>query len=266
MDLNLIPTGLIVVMYVFVFSIAAFAVLMMFWVSTYRNRKIVRNSSPSFMVQIAIGCTIQVFAVVALAQQDSDRSVEAVPPEELNIPSASLDAACIAAPALFSIGFFMAFSALFLKAWRLIRIFNNTKLRHLYVKDAQLFAYQTLVMVLVIALNLAWIYSGHLIWVRSMNELNEKLGLVSRSSGLCVSPTGISAAIPLMLGIVLMLIVGNYLAYLGRHIPTEFNESRWTAMAMVVNLEAFALGVPTLVLSNDNPVAGYVLFVYLFNK
>lgn len=30
-------------------------------------------------------------------------------------------------------------------------------------------------------------------------------------------------------------------------------------MAMVVNLEAFMLGVPVLVLANDQPVAGYAV-------
>ena len=70
---------------------------------------------------------------------------------------------------------------------------------------------------------------------------------------------GLLALLLLIVGIVLVLFVGNYLAYVGRAIPTEFNESKWTATAMVVNLQVMLLGVPVLILANDNPIAGFAV-------
>lgn len=200
------------------------------------------------MLQVLLGCAMQGCTVIALAQQDDylvgrellfffsqllrtsltskKKNLGAMLPSELK-PDPSLDAACITSHVLFSVGFFMAFSALFLKAWRLIRIFNNTKLRHLYVRDRQLILYQIAVLTFVVVLNLIWALTDHLIWVRMPTYFDSRTGYIVASSGLCYSRGGIASALPLIIGVVLMLFLGNYLAYLGRHIPTEFNESRY---------------------------------------
>jgi hypothetical protein len=61
--------------------------------------------------------------------------------------------------------------------------------------------------------------------------------------------------IPIVAGMVLTMLYGTYLVWEARRIPTEFSESRWIGASMVLILEAFILGVPTIVLSNDDPVA-----------
>ena len=119
--------------------------------------------------------------------------------------------------------------------------------------------YQLLVVFLVVALNLIWALQTPLVWQRFPITFDSSSGLVVSSIGICYSPVGIYPALPLMIGVFLVLALGNYLSYLGRRISTDFNESRWTAMAMVMTPEAFAIGLPILVLANDEPVPGYII-------
>ena len=231
-NMKWIPSALSGVMYaIMALELVGYAVLAL-WVIVHRNRKLVRNSSPTFMLQVLFGASLMSLTVVPLAQQDDFVSPVAVPVAELNPGHPSLDSACVAQPFLFSVGFFIVFSALFLKAYRLIRIFNNKKLKNLFLRDRQLLAYQAVVLLAVISLNLVWALYSPLHWHRFPSFIDRELGLVVSSSGLCFSPKGIYPAIPLVVGILIVLAIGNYLAYLGRRIPTEFNESKWTAVSL----------------------------------
>jgi hypothetical protein len=211
-----------------------------------------------FMMQVLAGCAIMVLTVIPLSQQDSYLVPRAMTEEELAVEDPLLNIACMVDPIVFSFGFFMTFSAMFLKSWRLIRIFNNSKLKNLFLRDRQLLMYQFLIVVLVCVLNGIWAGIDPMVWQRSSEFLNSD-GLVIGSIGICVSRTGIAPALPLLIGIMGILLMGNYLSYLGRRIPTEFNESKWTAMTMVMIMEAFVIGIPVLVLANNDPIPGYII-------
>ena len=202
------------------------------WVIAHRQRKIIRNSSPVFLMQVLMGAAIMISTVFALGQQDGWLAPIAVAPEDAAYfgPSPYLDSACRTQPVLFSVGFFIMFSAIFLKAYRLIRIFENAKLRKLFVTDSQLLVYEACVLVIIVVLNLLWGLVDPLVWVRSPTNIDPITGLVTASAGVCFSRGGVVSALPLFVGILLFLVLGNYVAYRGRTIPTEFNESKWTAM------------------------------------
>jgi hypothetical protein len=257
-NLNLIPQGAINAMYALMGLEWFILIILAFWVNINRHRKLIRNSSPNFMMQVLFGAAVMVSTIIPLSFQDDQLVPRAMTKALLAKPNPKLNMACMAEPILFSLGFFICFSALFLKAWRLIRIFNNSKLKNLFLKDRQLFLYQLLIVVVVIVLNAIWAGIDPLVWQRQAVFLNAQ-GLVVESNGLCYSRSGIGPALPLVTAIMLVLLVGNYLAYLGRRIPTEFNESKWTAMTMIVTMESFAIGVPVLVLANNVPVAGYLI-------
>ena len=258
-NLNLIPSSVITFMYsLLAFELFLFLALAI-WVVYYRHRKLIRNSSPIFMLQVLFGAAIMACTTIPLAQQDDYLISGESTVADISIPNPFLNAACASQPILFSLGFFITFSALFLKSWRLIRIFNNKKLKNLFLHDRQLLVYQLIVITVVVVLNLIWVLQTPLVWQRFPVTFDSSTGLVTSSIGICYSTVGIYPALPLMIGVLLVLIIGNYLAYLGRRIPTEFNESRWTAMAMVMTLEAFVIGLPILILANDEPVPGFII-------
>ncbi|KAH9253212.1 hypothetical protein BASA81_008894 [Batrachochytrium salamandrivorans] len=257
-ELNLIPQQAIHAMYA-VMGLELFLFLgLAVWTIMNRNRKLIRNSSPLFMIQVLVGCALMATTIIPLSFQDDYLIPRAVTLEVLAVEDEWLNAACVTDPILFSMGFFIAFSAIFLKAWRLIRIFNNNKLKNLFLKDRQLMLYQAVVVIAAVVLNVLWAGIDPMFWQRSAKYTNDQ-GLVVGSMGVCASHGGIGPAMPLIVGIIVILFVGNYLAYLGRRIPTEFNESKWTAMTMVMILEAFVIAVPVLILSNDQPVPGFIV-------
>jgi len=232
-DLGLIPESLIIVMYTLLaLELACFAGLAV-WVVAHRNRKLIRNSSPVFMLQVLLGAAIMACTVIPLAEQDDYLVARGMTAEELAVEDPALNAACVAQPVLFSLGFFLTFSALFLKSWRLIRIFNNKKLRNLFLRDKQLLAYQFIVILAVVILNLIWAIRDPLVWRRFTVFVDTEQDLVVASIGICYSRTGVYPALPLLIGLLLVLAIGNYLSYLGRRIPTEFNESKWTAVSQL---------------------------------
>ncbi|KAH9258020.1 hypothetical protein BASA81_003583 [Batrachochytrium salamandrivorans] len=258
-ELNLIPAPVIYTMYAIMILELVFYAVLAGWVCRNRRRKLVNNSSPTFMYQVLFGAGIMSLTIVPLSVQDSYLVPRAVTAAKLAIKTNPyLDVACLLDPILFSFGFFIAFSALFLKAWRLIRIFNNRRLRNLYVKDRELLAYQVLVLVLVAALNAIWLGLEPMVWRRTPAFYNANK-LVVNSNGMCITTGSSLTMLPMVLALVGFLVVGNFLSYLGRRIPTEFNESKWTAMTMVIAMEAFLIGLPILALAGNLPVGGYVV-------
>ncbi|KAH9260970.1 hypothetical protein BASA81_000666 [Batrachochytrium salamandrivorans] len=257
-ELNLIPQQAAHAMYAVMGLELVLFLGLAVWTIMNRHRKLIRNSSPLFMIQVLVGCALMATTIIPLSFQDDYLTPRAVTVEELAVEDEWLNIACVVDPILFSMGFFIAFSAMFLKSWRLIRIFNNSKLKNLFLRDRQLMLYQVTVVVIVIVLNALWAGIDPMFWQRSAKYTNDQ-GLVVGSMGVCASHGGIGPAMPLIVGILIILIVGNYLAYLGRRIPTEFNESKWTAMAMMMILESFVIAVPVLILSNDQPVPGFIV-------
>ena len=137
-NLNLIPQSAIIFMYsLLVVELLVFFLLGV-WVVYYRHRKLIRNSSPIFMLQVLLGAAIMASTVIPLSQQDESLFPGASTVAEITVENPYLNAACVSQPILFSLGFFVTFSALFLKSWRLIRIFNNKKLKNLFLHDRQL--------------------------------------------------------------------------------------------------------------------------------
>jgi len=137
-DLQLIPAGLLYSLY----AVAALGMFMCFalavWTSAHRNRKLVRNSSPAFLLQTLAGAFVMMSTTFALGQQDSQlQPIAAYPNDAMFQPNAYLNAACQVQPWLFSVGFALMYSALFLKAWRLVRLFNNIKLRACEARGAR---------------------------------------------------------------------------------------------------------------------------------
>jgi len=221
-DLQLIPPLLLYSLYAIAALCMAVCAALAVWTVAHRNRKLVRNSSPPFLLQILGGAIIMMSTTFALGQQDSWLQPVAVfPTDPMFQRNAYLDAACQVQPWLFSIGFALMYSALFLKAWRLVRLFNNYKLRHLFIKDLQLFKYQIAVLGVIMLLNLIWLFTTPLIWLRSPTAVDQRNGLVIASQGMCYSPGGVAPAMPLFSCILFALLVGSYVAYRGRSIPTE---------------------------------------------
>ena len=103
---------------------------------------------------------------------------------------------------------------------------------------------------------LLWTYNDPLVYVRAATSTNS-LGANTESVGQCESNDAWAYLGWIVAFHVALLISGNVVAYQGRTIPTAFSESKYVSIAMLSNLQVFALGVPVLLIMGDNPNASF---------
>ena len=198
------------------------------WMTVHINTRIVRFSSPPFMYQILVGAMISCLAIVPLGMQDDGPFAAS---------TGLLNSACMAIPFLISIGGTVTHAALLLKTWRIVVIFNNPRLRQLFITDRKLLIMEVGALIIVLGVNVAWIAVDPLHWERAPLSYYDGTAVASRSVGGCTSRCSeeVMLAIGLLLG--LSVLYGNVLAYRSRKTPSEFNESKWIALSLMVLME-----------------------------
>jgi len=180
-QLNLIPSGVIFGFgYIICFSSLALCLFLFVWVHVHKSRAVVRLSSPVFMWTILFGGVISLLTIIPLSMQDDsfDRNL-GYTAAELD----PLDFGCMAIPWLFTMGFCLQFSALFIKTWRLIVIFHNPhmkRFKHLHDKD--LMVRMLPLFVVVIFVNALWMGVDPLVWDRVPLTLSAQGGYTVVSS------------------------------------------------------------------------------------
>jgi hypothetical protein len=80
------------------------------WTFLLQNNRVVMASQPEFLILICVGTAILGLSIIPLSIDDSVTTQR------------GCDIACMATPWLFSIGFVLAFSALFSKTWRINKV------------------------------------------------------------------------------------------------------------------------------------------------
>ena len=104
-------------------------------------------------------------------------------------------------------------------------------------------------------------------WVREPTSSVDAYDRSRESYGICTSQgssTVVITCIVLLAAInISALLFANYQAYLSRKIPTEFSESTYIAISMVVMLEAFVLAGPILFMTRENPTSFFLSWTVL---
>lgn len=223
----------------------ALAVACGVWTQLHRKHRVVIASQPFFLGIICIGCLIMASSIIPLSFDDSIASTE------------GCSIACMAFPWLLSIGFTTTFAALFSKVWRLNQVISNSmQMRRVAVKEKDVILPFVVLMTANVAVLLAWTIVDPLKWVRTNPDTQYQ------SNGYCESE-GQSAwkfLIPLGLLNGLALVMANIQAFRARNISTEYSESSYIMFAMVSLLQSLIIGVPLLIIVNDNEVARYFVW------
>lgn len=253
---NLIPKALVVVAFVLVGCSSVLFLFIATWVERFKQRTIVLIASPPFLQQMLLGAFVAMLAIVPLALQDDDFIVSSTTDAGAN----TLNAACMSAPFLYSIGFALLYSSLWLKTWRLGKIYNNPKLRRIHITNGRIKLYTLLQLLFVVGLNIVWGVVDPLRWERVILR-EDANGNVLESYGRCYSEQSLALVAPLAALLVASLVYGNYLVYLSRGVPSDFGEGRLIAFGLVTAFESLILGIPVLFLAGDNPVASFVVLL-----
>ncbi len=241
----------------------------MVWTLIFRKRTIVKASQPEYMALICIGVWIIACGILPLSLQEGGyRYQQDVNTGEMtNQPNADIykvDAACMAYPWLFAIGFALTFGALFAKVWRINKLMvgaSSYRRTTVGVKDVAgfvigLLAVETLIM-------LTWQLVDPLQWQRKV--VNYVSGYPVKSVGLCTSAGGNGKYFIIVLAVVNLscLLFALYMCYQVRKIPSNYQESKWITASIISMFQVGIIGVPVLVIVQEDTNALYFVNVMI---
>ena len=223
------------------------------WTFIKRHDRIVRASQPPFLIMVCVGVLILASALIPLSLDEYHATKDT-----------KSDAICMSVPWLISVGFTVTFAALFSKTWRINKIFHQKsgfKRMRVTARDVILPFFVLLSLDLIILT--CWTVLVPLHYVRLDHSGTDEWNRVISTYGTC-SGDG-SLLYILMLGAVNLaaLCIALFQAYQARSIQSEFSESAYIGTAMVVILQACAIGFPILFLVQDDPQVFYLVTVML---
>ena len=257
-QMNLTPPGIQALGLLFGGIVMCLSLFFLFWTLLHRKHGIVRASQPIFLCQISIGTFIMASAVIPLSLQEP-------------VSQRGLDVACMISPWLVSIGFVTSFAALFAKTWRLNKIFNTRNesgFRRIEVQPQDVLIPFFVLMAINIIMLTAWTIVSPLRWVRVPKNSYDSFGRVNESYGICSSGDRLNGnqRFPYEYIFISIILVADFVAVLGalyecyvaRDLPSEFSESFYIAVSVIMIFETTLFGVPILILTLDNPTASFM--------
>ncbi|GBG31271.1 Gamma-aminobutyric acid type B receptor subunit 2 [Hondaea fermentalgiana] len=269
---QLVPLAFIVFAYTLTSLALLFCIAMVIWVQRNKRRRLLLVASPPFLLQILLGGMLSLSAIIPLAFQDdgivgpSQLTGVDIDEEGAAIPAgafdARLDLSCMLAPALYSTGFALVYSSLWLKTWRQIRVFNDERLRLQYITNNKLRIYQLCLFALLVCLFAFWWATEPLRYTRVIVETDEE-GNVLESYGACRSDRSLELAAPIIAALGLSLVYGLYLSFRSRNIPSEFNEGRYITIAVIAAFEVLAISIPVFLSTSSDPTTNFILQVFI---
>lgn len=266
-DMNYIPNSLLIMGYLF-FGISALTSIFFFcWTTHFRGSSIIKKSQPIFLHLVNLGCLVIALAIIPSGIQGGyDTILDPVfgTSTEVSANLHNVDAACMATPWLFGVGFSLTFSALFAKVWRIRKIFVNARnFQRVEVQPKDVMKIMVGVLGAEIIVLLVWQLVDPLVWVRTVT-LKSDLGYAVESVGTCQNGNVIPYVTVIGVFNLGILMYSLWLCYVTRTLPSDFNESKWITASVISIFQLMILGIPVMVIVRDNPSANYCVRVCVF--
>jgi branched-chain amino acid transport system substrate-binding protein len=242
-DLNYILPAIVAVGYVFVAMILFIAFFSLGWIYYNRNNTLVNVAQPMFLCLIIAGSVISILSIIPMIAETGYRDSDDIK---------KVDAACMAIPWLWGLGFSITFSALFAKVWRVKKLYKaSTAMRHEHVgvKDA------LFIMVVMVAVETCILLAFQLVsphhWEREV--LNDIDGYSVESVGQCTSDSGWWFFLALVAFNVFCLFYALVLCFQTKDIPSDFAESNYIFLSVMFMFQVLVLAVPVSSMVRDEP-------------
>ena len=229
-------------------SIVFLALSISLWVFLHRATRVVRAAQPIFLHVLVLGVAIFGVAIVPLSfDQGSTETLE------------GCNVACRSFPWFLSVGFSLAFSALWAKTHRVNCLMQTPSFRRIIVTPLDV-TKPILVVLLtnVIVLSL-WTALAPL---QCATEVTAWDGFdrPTDTHGFCYSEQSLPFLIAL--GVINLgpLIFAAYEAYVARNVSTEYSETDYILKALIVICMVCFVGIPVIIITYDNPAAYFFGF------
>ena len=214
-----------------------------------RNNKVIKASQPEFLILICVGCLLMVSTIIPLSIDDSVASEE------------GCSTACMAAPFLFSIGFTIAFSALFAKTNRINQLFDNAiTFQRVQIRAKDVVLPLVVLLTCNIVLLSVWAALYPLEWSRiTLSE--DQYGRSSSSIGKCTSEKVWPFLGPIIAINGVALIIALFEAYRARKIDTRYSEAKYIALAVLSIFQVTFIGIPLMFITRDDTTAYFFVSI-----
>ena len=226
------------------------------WTVYYTKRQVVRASQPIFLHFVSFGTFLISTTIIPLGIEGTYREDEGVE---------AVDAACMAVPWLFSLGFAIVFSALAAKIFRITKVMQaaaNFQKKKVEVKDVM--AIMVAVIMAQVVILLCWQFIDPMTWQRDLVSVDIN-GYPTQSVGSCQSDHVLRYLVPLVVVDFVLLAVALVLCFKSRNLSSEFQEGTYIAASVVSMIQILILAVPILVIvENDTSAFYFVLVVVVF--
>ena len=242
----------------FCYSLAAITILMSLtmiaWTTKNRHRTIVRASQPIFLYLLLLGTILMALAVFPLTFQDGDYR---------NLSQHKLDIGCISVHWTFALGFSLTFTAIISKMMRINSVVKSARCyRRVTVRPRHVIWPMLIIAGLNTVTLTAWTVVNPLRWHRIPLSYG-RYGQIAESYGVCFELSLKEAnTIPIILLALsngASLLYANYQCYLGRTLPTEYNELCYIALTNGMMLEAVIIIFPLLFFAETDPTASLII-------
>ena len=203
---NLVPSAFVNV----IRAVTTLALVFVFGVCAYAGVHREPGGKPIagrvFVLQSLVGAALQLAAVYPLTVQDSDIASQA-----------GMDAACMATPWLFVVGFAVSYAPVLARIWKFHAIFHNDKLKAIRRSDAlDSIAFQSLLFAPVLCILVAWQATDPMTWRRDATVVDANTGFVLESVGVCASDHVARYVVPIVVVCFLAIVSGLALAFRNR--------------------------------------------------
>jgi ABC-type branched-subunit amino acid transport system substrate-binding protein len=262
-NMNYVPQSLRIVGIIFVSIQGLLSTGCIIWTKYFEKRASVQASQPIFLILIALGSFILVSSIIPLGIQGKYRYIlDPITHEEtetLDPDVRRLDAACMAWPWLYFLGFSLTFSSLFAKLWRIRALFQSGQsFKRKVVKSKDVVIIIIVMVGLNTALLLIWQLASPLKWQRTVIQ---RVPLSSVGECKPMNIWGWFLLLPLIVLEVFLLIVALVISYQIRKVPSTLAEKKWIAITIGAIFEIFVLSVPVLAIAHNNTRAFYFVRV-----
>jgi len=254
LDLNLLsePSNLSIVGYVCFGVVTLSASVCFVWTVYFRSAVVVRAAQPFFLF-VLLGGTVVLSSTLIPLSFDDDGDPD-------SISDTFAVGICMSVPWLASIGFTVIFSALFSKAWRVNKLFHSPHAR-VRVSTLDVLAPFAVSLTCNLVVLICWTVIDPLTYVRRVGEGTDFWNRDIEFYGACRSDNAVVFLCPLAVINFSVVGIACWQAFTGRHIESEFAESKFIALSVASLFQAFLTGFPILVIVKDDPRAFYLVMI-----
>lgn len=243
---NELPVWAVVIGLTLFVTVSVTSMLFSLWTLLNRTIRVVQMAQPEFLLMIAFGCMVLASTLIPLSME--------------HVNEVGSSAICMASPWLLCLGFSISFAALFAKTRRINNVIEASRsFRRASITQVDAAKPLWALLLVNIIVLTVWTVVDPLLYTRKDAPGTDEWNRVIETYGACEST---DSALPYVLVLAILnvgvLLLANYEAYRARNLDSEFSETQYIAIAMASLLQACVIGMPVILLVQDNPLALYL--------